>query len=189
MNTEWKPIPASLYDLIFTGDLEALLWQLKGVREAEEVRMALYNARKAILDTEEYSDCTPAPTSHPIPTGATGEDERKAFEAFQRKTGLDELYLERHATSGLYAWTATKEAWETWQAARASVAAPAAGDALDAARYRAWRDQMIGNNQPFRQAIAAALPKEVGDTRHPTAAEWDAAIDAAIAQQSQRKEA
>ncbi|MDX3986127.1 MAG: hypothetical protein QHC88_12825 [Achromobacter sp.] len=77
MNTEWKPIPASLYDLILTGDLEALLWKLKGVREAEEIRMALYNARKAILDAEEYSDCTPAPTSHPIPTGATGEDERQ----------------------------------------------------------------------------------------------------------------
>lgn len=61
--------------------------------------------------------------------------------------------------------------------------APAAGDALDAARYRTWRDQMIENNQLFRQAIAAALPKEVGDTQPPTAAEWDAAIDAAIAAQ------
>ncbi|MEC6413643.1 hypothetical protein ACOTJC_29045 [Achromobacter xylosoxidans] len=55
----WKLVPASLYDLILTGDLEALLWQLKGVREAESVRMALYSARQAILDAEEYSDGTP----------------------------------------------------------------------------------------------------------------------------------
>lgn len=55
-----------------------------------------------------------------------------------------------------------------------------AEDAQDGARYRAWRDQMIRNNQPFRQALAAALPKEVGDTRPPTPAEWDAALDAAI---------
>lgn len=45
----WKPVPAPLYDHILTGDLESLLWQLKGVREAEEVRMALYNARQTIL--------------------------------------------------------------------------------------------------------------------------------------------
>lgn len=59
----WKPIPASLYDLILTGDLESLLWKLKGVHEAEEVRMALYNARQAILASEEYSDCTPPATT------------------------------------------------------------------------------------------------------------------------------
>lgn len=64
---EWKPIPASLYDLILTGDLEALLWQLKGVRESEEVRMELYNARKAILDAEEYSDWTPPASAQPEP--------------------------------------------------------------------------------------------------------------------------
>lgn len=69
------------------------------------------------------------------------------------------------------------------EAIASKVSAPAAGDALDAARYRTWRDQMIENNQLFRQAIAAALPKEVGDTQPPTAAEWDAAIDAAIAAQ------
>ncbi|OAE72576.1 hypothetical protein A7J71_11190 [Achromobacter insolitus] len=62
-------------------------------------------------------------------------------------------------------------------------AAPAAGDARDAERYRTWRDMMIASNYEFRQAVADALPKDVGDTRPPTAAEWDAAIDAAIAAQ------
>lgn len=64
---EWKLVPVSLYDLILTGDLEALLWQLKGVREAEEVRMALYNARQAILAAEEYSDCTPPASAQDEP--------------------------------------------------------------------------------------------------------------------------
>ncbi|MCP1404295.1 hypothetical protein [Achromobacter insolitus] len=51
MTQQWKPIPAALYDLILTGDMEAILWQLKGVREAETVRMILYNARQTILST------------------------------------------------------------------------------------------------------------------------------------------
>jgi hypothetical protein len=55
-------------------------------------------------------------------------DERAAFERFQRRTGLDELYLERHATHGQYMWTATKEAWETWQARAALASAPAPFD-------------------------------------------------------------
>lgn len=65
--------------------------------------------------------------------------------------------------------------------------APAAGDAQDAARYRGWRDAMIADSAEFRQSIAAALPKEVGDTRPPTASEWDVAIDAAIAAQPRRE--
>lgn len=65
----------------------------------------------------------------------------------------------------------------------APVNAPAAGDARDAVRYRGWRDAMIAENTEFRQAVAAALPSDVGETRPPTAAEWDSAIDAAIAAQ------
>lgn len=64
---------------------------------------------------------------------------------------------------------------------QAETAAP--GDAQDAARYRGWRDAMIAENAEFRQAIAAALPSDVGETRPPTAAEWDSAIDAALAAQ------
>lgn len=68
--------------------------------------------------------------------------------------------------------------------------APAAGDARDAQRYRTWRDAMVAEDTEFRLTVAAALPSEVGDTRPPTSAEWDAGIDAAIAaQQGKRGEA
>ncbi len=53
-------------------------------------------------------------------------DERAAFEIHQRGTGLNKLYLERHAVSGQYMWTATKEAWDTWQARAALASAPTA---------------------------------------------------------------
>lgn len=68
-------------------------------------------------------------------------------------------------------------------AAAGYTAAPAAGDAQDARRYRGWRDAMVAEDTELRQAVAAALPCDVGDTRPPTGAEWDAAIDAAIAAQ------
>lgn len=222
MNTEWKPIAASLYDLIFTGDLEALLWQLKGVREAEEVRMALYNARKAILDTEEYSDCTPAPTSHPIPTGATGEDEQRL--SLGVVLGLGEYIIQTTASGEaaqivfsqasdhdratrtigdlkigghgpfdhsrirgqiMFTSAAGLDALEVqlrelrkehWPETVAVAAAPAAGDALDsqaiaalrlALKYWEDRQQRYKNRSPA----------------------WVEAARAAIAQQSQRKEA
>ena len=70
-----------------------------------------------------------------------------------------------------------------YSAVTAARAAPAAGDARDAQRYRAWRDAMVAEDTEFRQAVAASLPSDVGDTRPPTSAEWDAAINAAIAAQ------
>lgn len=72
---------------------------------------------------------------------------------------------------------------EAYPPARPERTAPAAGDAQDAQRYRAWRDAMMAEDTEFRQAVAAALPSDVGDTRPPTSAEWDAAIDAATAAQ------
>jgi hypothetical protein len=64
-----------------------------------------------------------APTSHPIPTGATGEDERKAFEAWWRRTrGLTIAKQHYFELPEVYS------SWEAWQA-RASVDAPAADDA------------------------------------------------------------
>ena len=56
-------------------------------------------------------------------------------------------------------------------------------DALrrEAERYRCWRDAMLSADADFNQQIAAALPAAVGTERRPTAAEWDAAIDAALA--------
>lgn len=58
----------------------------------------------------------------------------------------------------------------------------AQGDAEDAARYRYWRDHMITNDLQFLRVLSGALPDDVGVSRRPTAAEWDAAMDAAIAQ-------
>ncbi|MEN5066710.1 hypothetical protein [Achromobacter aegrifaciens] len=69
------------------------------------------------------------------------------------------------------------------RAALAAAGFSAAGDALDAERYRTWRDAMVADDTEFRLTVAAALPSEVGDTRPPTSAEWDAGIDAAIAAQ------
>jgi hypothetical protein len=53
-------------------------------------------------------------------------------------------------------------------------------DARDAARYRAWRDHMLANDPKFVDAMQDALPAGVGASREPTAAEWDAAVDAAM---------
>lgn len=54
-------------------------------------------------------------------------------------------------------------------------------DKLDAERYRAWRDAAVTNSTPFVRAMRDTLPPEAreGKPRWPTAAEWDAAIDAA----------
>jgi hypothetical protein len=49
----------------------------------------------------------------------------------------------------------------------------------DAARYRVWRNHMLTMDPKFLDAITAALPAAVGESRAPTADEWDAAIDIA----------
>jgi len=49
----------------------------------------------------------------------------------------------------------------------------------NAARYIAWRDAMLISDQKFLDAMAVALPADVGQSREPTAEEWDAAIDKA----------
>lgn len=58
-------------------------------------------------------------------------------------------------------------------------------DARDAGRYRAWRDAAVTNSTSFVRAMRDALPPEAreGRPRWPTAAEWDAGIDAAVAAQ------
>ena len=66
----------------------------------------------------------------------------------------------------------------------APVAAQAQQDAdkVDAERYRAWRDALITgrtSEHDFIRLVANSLPTSVGVSRRPTAAEWDAAIDAA----------
>lgn len=79
------------------------------------------------------------------------QDERQAFEAWMASRNLGLL---RDGDS--YSLTYARRAWEAWQA-RASVAAPAAGDALDAARYRWLREKA---HQTAGRAPAAVLCDE-----------------------------
>lgn len=54
-------------------------------------------------------------------------------------------------------------------------------DTVDAERYRAWRDALITGKtaeDDFIRLVADNLPTSIGVSRRPTAAEWDAAIDA-----------
>ncbi|MFA5609689.1 MAG: hypothetical protein WDA33_05715 [Alcaligenes sp.] len=67
--------------------------------------------------------------------------------------------------------------------------APAQQDAdkVDAERYQAWRDALITGKtaeDDFIRLVADSLPTSVGVSRRPTAAEWDAAIDAARKEQA-----
>lgn len=60
-------------------------------------------------------------------------------------------------------------------------------DTVDAERYRTWRDALITGKtaeHDFIRLVADNLPTSVGVSRRPTAAEWDAAIDAARKEQA-----
>ena len=72
-------------------------------------------------------------------------------------------------------------------AAFIAAANPAAILALvkDASRYRAWRACVLTEDESFVTAMDAALPEEAQGDRFPTADEWDAGIDAAIATQGE----
>ncbi|ATS92313.1 hypothetical protein DLP05_073 [Stenotrophomonas phage vB_SmaS_DLP_5] len=48
----------------------------------------------------------------------------------------------------------------------------------NANRYKTWRDSMIAHLLEDQLVIQQALPEEVGESRPPTAQEWDKAIDA-----------
>ncbi|WP_374349200.1 hypothetical protein [Chitinimonas sp.] len=67
--------------------------------------------------------------------------------------------------------------------ADAAVLAATGEDRRDAERYRTWRDALVGETAAFQALMEKALPADIGLSRNPTAAEWDKAIDAAIAQQ------
>jgi hypothetical protein len=126
-----------------------------------------------------------ATRSHADILESNKSDAHKAWAAFERLqsdaheagdqtlTSLLREFLMRSAQVGVYR-----------PKSEPPVAAPAAqGDALDAARYRTWRDNMIADSGPvFHHIVAHALPAAVGKSRGPTAQEWDAAIDAARAQ-------
>jgi hypothetical protein len=135
--------------------------------------------------------------AHPIPTGATGEDERQAFEAWADDNGfaLDCDFFE--VSGQYYDHDDTQLAYDIWRAARAAIVAPAAGDALDSDRldflatHGAWiawsRDR-----ECCRVFHVDADGQDVPICGWGDGNNWLTArdaIDAAIAQQSQRKEA
>lgn len=78
-------------------------------------------------------------------------------------------------------WSKEAEMMKSWSKLGQEGAGEA--DAKDAARYRGWRDNMLAQNQDFVDAMQGVLPPDVGESREPTADEWDCAIDAAIAAQ------
>ncbi len=82
-----------------------------------------------VLNAEPCPDCTP-----PASAQDDAKDERQAFEAW----GMAGCEMVDDPQSGRFD-IARHCAWEAWKA-RASIAAPAAVDARDAARYRAVRD-------------------------------------------------
>ena len=70
--------------------------------------------------------------------------------------------------------------WDVVDGLLRRAAHPVQDGEKDAQRYRSWRDHMLAGDPKFVDAIQAALPADVGDSSEPTAAEWDAAIDAAM---------
>ncbi len=250
MNTEWKPLNAAFEKW----------WQEEGqycrAGGSDYEKTFAYHAYQAALDS--------APTSHPIPTGATGErdwelacdecngsghvfvkhqvaerktdvqefkEECEACEgrgfniAFEDIPGISEYvkscrpaataategekkeavaYQMRLLTTGPHGeWQAcTQETYESTKktgtycgfrngpaAEVRALPAPAAGDALDAKRYRHLRDHGV----PELCVCIFGTPSYIGATpENPDGPALDATIDAAlaaIAQQSQRKEA
>lgn len=199
MNTEWKPIASAPKDgsefLACYGRqgnvLQLVKWnKIHGYFESK--------GKPELGFTSNATDWMPvsAPTSHPIPTGATGEDERKAFETWAVGFGYQRDELARckiGIVSPEYFDLNTENVWKAWQA-RAHIDAPAGGDALavEDQQHLNWmiaeecriETLTLGNNTRYR----VHWP-DVDEHQ----AEWffspGGAIRAAIAQQSQRKEA
>jgi len=115
-----------------------------------------------ILNAEPCPDCTPAPTSHPIPTGATGEGERKAFEAWAGNKGWPLSPYQNNCgivVAERYGHRTVQKAWEAWQE-RAAVDAPAAGDAL---RLALEAPEPNERHQRAIEAVRAAIAQQKGE--------------------------
>lgn len=157
----WMPIPASLYELILTGDLESLLWKLKGVHEAEEVRMALYNARQEILATEEYSDCTPPATTQDAITVSLDADPRGISVGVWQ--GSHCIYNGAHAVPVRAQDDAKAVAWMD----------PETLDVISAERKASWLAEYGAGGA----AKAASYTRALGDVSAPAAGDARALLD------------
>lgn len=174
MNTEWKPIGAHWYAVDAHG--------------AATLCTCEEDARETAAESAQmFPNCAPytavqlapvfAPTSHPIPTGATGEEQDADRMAVLYAAGT----ICRHLDMALDQSKVMAAARDIAQ----HFAAPAAGDALNAERYRAllW---LVGDAERFRAVTASVeADREEGFTP----GNLNRLADAAIAQQSQRKEA
>ncbi|CAB3698730.1 Uncharacterised protein [Achromobacter denitrificans] len=133
--------------------------------------------------------------AHALPAPSApgdAQDERQAFEAwFTRNDATKDMAdrAVRRDACGEYYLMQTYTAWEIWQAARTSVAAPAAGDALDAARYRIVRQSIADEANGANQVAAASEVIGLERGSYPTPDQFDAIVDHIAAQQSVRKEA
>jgi hypothetical protein len=107
------------------------------------------------------------------PVSTVEQDERQAFEAW----GLKDCEM-LDDPSSMRMDIAQHCAWEAWQA-RARLSAPAACDALDAARYRALH--WMASDADLLQAVMKACSAQ--DMEKYTPENLDALADAAIAAQ------
>ena len=183
MNTDWKLVNALRDSRLWTASSLAAIGKEQDVITLEGRKRTVGE----ILDEANEALNVPddaAPTSHPIPTGATGEDERQAFEAWADDNGfaLDCDFFE--VSGQYYDHDDTQLAYDIWRAARASVGAPAAGDALDKARLD-WLEQHDGRfyNKDRISSIVGVGFLGAGDLTGMRHQSVRAAIDAAIAQQ------
>lgn len=210
MNTEWKPIASAPKD-------GAAIWAIGQIYGKPFQYECHWNGIEwyhgfgdgwASLEPSHWMPLPPAPTSHPIPTGATGEDGQSAFER----------WLERTCPSG-----DVESVQRQWEASSdyADLHDPAAGDALEVLTddeiLHRW-DTHVGDS-PITESDKLCFAREIEsdllsklskrDAKDAARYRWwcdtgndiasadtiggkptiDAAIDAAIAQQSQRKEA
>ena len=209
MNTEWKPIASAPENegrplfcelcwgpegdqSVGTGFRHNGKWYAAGLFYCvgQEKRYELREVEVQPTHWKPQSDLpdeeSPAPTSHPIPTGATGEDGEKpycyALETRGRHAGIDDVLLDVE-----YNGTDNFSGGRTGGIPLYRRRAPAAGDALDAARYRWMRD--IARDEQC-QEDGAIYARRVQFTsgvmtgsRVLTEDDLDTAIDAAIAQQ------
>lgn len=169
MNTEWKPIASAPKD-----GTRVLLWNEKFTAPCSG---QFYGFDDWKMDSDippfafqptHWMPLPPAPTSHPIPTGATGEDMRaRVMEVitgvWDRETRIDD---------------AADEVIDMLSPA------PAAGDALDKTRLD-WLEQHDGRfyNKDRISSIVGVGFIVAGDLTGMRHQSVRAAIDAAIAQQ------
>lgn len=175
MNTEWKLVNALRESLLWTASSLAAIGKEQDVITLEGRKRTVGE----ILDEANEALNVPddaAPTSHPIPTGATGDAEEwgAAFDAWFIKRGVwPRVNYEEIFAAG---WNARP--------------APAAGDALDKTRLD-WLEQHDGRfyNKDRISSIVGVGFLVAGDLTGMRHQSVRAAIDAAIVQQSKRKEA